>query len=607
MPLMSLRSRSAGRALALVSLIAVAAHLPLQAADGEKAGAAGQLETKSLLGGYLAGRIARGQHDTGSASEFYRDALTRDPSNEAILEQALLMDATEGHFSHAVGLARKLIETQPQHRVARLVLALSEAKAGAWAPAAEQFKSGATGVMGELTSTLGRAWSLTAQGDAKAATQLLDGMRQAEWAQFFLRYHKALILDVAGQSQEASQVFERLWRADSKSLRLALAYAHHASAVGDQRLARQVMDEHARKVGGALHPVARALVEQLKGQERTPLLVQTAADGLSEVFYGLGEALAAEGGVSVGAIYLQMAIYLKEDQPFALSALASVYEATKRYDKAIEAYDRVPQGSPLQPAIDIRKALNLDQLERVDEAKTVLEKMAAADPTDIRALDALGTIMRGHKRFAEAADYYTRAIEIIGPRPEKKHWTYFYARGTCYERIKKWPLAEADLQKAMQLAPDQPLVLNYLGYSWVDQNRNLKQGLQLIERAVQLKPDDGYIVDSLGWAQYRLGNYREAVRHLERAVELKPEDPVLNDHLGDALWQVDRRREARFQWEQALTLKPEAEDAEKIRKKIAAGLPTKTQARTAKKQNREASRSDAPKKQTRLPQKRVVE
>ncbi len=130
-------------------------------------------------------------------------------------------------------------------------------------------------------------------------------------------------------------------------------------------------------------------------------------------------------------------------------------------------------------------------------------------------------------------------------KPEKRHWTYYYARGTCYERLKKWPQAEADLQRAMQLYPDQPLVLNYLGYSWVDQGRNLKQGMSLIEKAVSLKPDDGYIVDSLGWAHYRLGNYKEAVRYLERAVELRPEDPVLNDHLGDALWRVGREREAR--------------------------------------------------------------
>jgi Flp pilus assembly protein TadD len=165
--------------------------------------------------------------------------------------------------------------------------------------------------------------------------------------------------------------------------------------------------------------------------------------------------------------------------------------------------------------------------------------------------------------------------------------------------VKKWPLAEADLQESLKLFPDQPLALNYLGYSWVDQNHNLKKGMALIERAVTLKPDDGYIVDSLGWAHYKLGNYKEAVRFLEHAVELKPEDPVLNDHLGDALWRVGREREARFQWDQALTLEPEPDDVEKIKKKIAEGLPPNIQGHG----NRQVQRNE-----TKLtPQRPVVE
>jgi tetratricopeptide (TPR) repeat protein len=298
-------------------------------------------------------------------------------------------------------------------------------------------------------------------------------------------------------------------------------------------------------------------------------------------------------------LYLQMALYLKPEQPFALAALANAYEATKQYEEAIAVYDRIPAGTPLQGSIEIRKAFNLNSLDRVDEAKALLEKVAAEDPKDLKALDALGNIMRSRKRYAEAAEYYTRATEII-QKPERRHWTYYYSRGTCYERLKKWPQAEADLQKALQLYPDQPLVLNYLGYSWIDQNRNLKQGMALIEKAVSLKPDDGYIVDSLGWAHYRLGNYKEAVRFLERAVELRPEDPVLNDHLGDALWRVGREREARYQWEQSLTLQPEPEDADKIKKKLAKGLTPKAQARVVKK-TREASRTEPPRKPAEMP------
>ena len=541
-------------------------------------GAEGQGATKSSadglgLGSYLAGRIARGQNDTAEASEFYRQALARDPSNEALLEQAMLMHSTEGRIEEAIRLAKQLVEKNNTHRMAKLVLALADAKAGKFPQASENFAGSAVGVMGELTSALSRAWMMAAQGEHKAAIDLLDGLKQAEWAQFYIRYHKALIQDVAGKKQDARAGFERLFRSEAKSLRVALAYAQHTSAAGDQKLARSIMDEHVKKNGGAPHPMARAVVERLKGGDKIELLVETPIDGLAEVYYGLGEALTTEASMaSVGAVYLQMSLHLKPQSPFALAALASYYETIRKYEQAIQAYDRIPPGSALQSAIDIRKALNLNQLERVDDAKKLLDTVAAQDPTDLKPIDALGTILRGHKRFDEAAELYTKAINIIGPKPEKKHWTYFYARGTCYERLKKWPLAEADLQKAMQLAPDQPQVLNYLGYSWVDQNKNLKQGLALIEKAVNLKPDDGYIVDSLGWAHYRLGNYKDAARYLERAVELRPEDPVLNDHLGDAFWRVGRETEARFQWEQALTLKPEPEDADKIKRKIEKGL-----------------------------------
>jgi Flp pilus assembly protein TadD len=180
--------------------------------------------------------------------------------------------------------------------------------------------------------------------------------------------------------------------------------------------------------------------------------------------------------------------------------------------------------------------------------------------------------MRSHKRYAEAADYYGRAIALIG-KPEARHWTFFYARGTCYERLKKLPQAEADLLRSLKLSADQPLTLNYLGYTWIDHNRNLRKGLAFIEKAVRLKPDDGYVVDSLGWAHYRLGNFQEAVKYLEQAVSLRPEDPTLNDHLGDAYWRVDRDREARFQWEQALKLNPEPDEAAKMKEKLQKGLP----------------------------------
>ena len=550
------------------------------------------------LGSYLAGRIARGQHETDAAAGFYSRALDQDPANEVLLEQSLLMDASEGKMARALPLAQKLAAEQPGHRFARLILGVDEFTKGRFAEADKHFAATSGNPIGDLTALLARAWALAADGKAKEALDLLESPKQPEWAQYYLRYHRALIADVTSRRAEARAAYEKAYKGEQKTLRLALAYAQHTASVGDTKLAQTLLQAHLDKSKGDPHPSARALADRIDAGEPVGLLIKTPAEGLAEVFYGLGEALSGEGAaVGIGAIYLQLALMLEPNMPFALATLANVYEATRRYDTAIEVYDRIPKGTPLETSIEIRKALNLNQLEKVDEAQKLLEDIARRNPKDIRPLDALGSMMRGHKRFPEAVDYYNRLIAMID-KPQAKHWAYYYARGTAYERVKKWPLAEADLQTALRLAPDQAQVLNYLGYSWVDQNRNLKQGMALIEKAVKLKPEDGYIVDSLGWAHYRTGNYKEAAKLLERAVELRPEDPTLNDHLGDAMWRVGREREARYQWEQALTLKPEPEDVDKIKAKLDKGLPSPTLARAPAKKQQQAAKPEILKKRT---------
>lgn len=548
---------------------------------------------ESVLGNYLAGRMARGSSDTAAAADFYQKAMRLDPANEQLAEQAFLMKLSEGEWPAARELAKRVAANPEGNRFAKLFLAVSAFADKDYGKAEELLRGISTGPIGDLTAMLARGWIKLGMGNVDEAIAILQPANQAEFIQHYSRFHRALVADVAGRRTEAREAYDRLFKSDPKTVRIALAFARHAAATGDVKLARQILRDNIQRSSGEGHPTIRALRDTLDAG-KVDFLVTTPNDGMAEVFYNLGEALSAEGGSSIGLIYLQLALFLKPDFPFALAALANVYEATKRHEDAIEVYQRIPRGGPLDVSIQIRKAINLNLLDRTDEAKALLDKLIADNPKDLRPLDAVGSILRARKRWAEAITYYDKAIDLID-KPEKQHWTYWYARGTSYERLKQWPKAEVDLLRALKLNPDQPLVLNYLGYSWVDQNKNLQRGMKLIERAVELKPDDGFIVDSLGWAHYKLGNYPEAVRWLERAVELRPEDPVLNDHLGDAYWRVGRTREARFQWDQALTLKPEPEDAEKIRAKLETGLPPKKVVRNPKKQN-EASRPDAAKR-----------
>jgi tetratricopeptide (TPR) repeat protein len=306
-----------------------------------------------------------------------------------------------------------------------------------------------------------------------------------------------------------------------------------------------------------------------------PRLVDSAQSGGAEALYQIGSSIGRRGGEDLALVYLQLALYLEPNHAMALLSLADLYESLKKPSLAIAVYDRIPASSPLHRNAEIQIASDLDALDRTDEAKKRLEQLIGEHPKDNEAIIALANILRGRKDFSACADFYSKAISNIAT-PEKSSWVLFYYRGICNERSHQWPAAEADLKKALELFPDQPLVLNYLGYSWVDQGTNLDEGMNMIRRAVEQRPDDGYIVDSLGWANFRIHNYDEAVKELERAIELKPEDPTINDHLGDAYWRVGRVLEARFQWAHAKDAKPDPEDLQKIEEKLRSGLPDDT-------------------------------
>jgi Flp pilus assembly protein TadD len=243
---------------------------------------------------------------------------------------------------------------------------------------------------------------------------------------------------------------------------------------------------------------------------------------------------------------------------------------------AIKVYERVPANSPLKRNAQIQLATDLDSVDRSDEAIKILKAVAAEDPKDVEAVMALGNIERSRKKFADCVQTYSQGLNGLPAPNEKNNWVYYYYRGICEERSKQWSKAEADMRKALDLQPEQAHVLNYLGYSWIDQGVNLDEGMRMIKRAVDQRPDDGYIVDSLGWAFYRIGNYEDAVKTLERAIDLKPEDPTINDHLGDAYWRVGRTLEAKYQWAHARDLKPEPEELPKIEAKIESGLSDDT-------------------------------
>jgi tetratricopeptide (TPR) repeat protein len=529
----------------------------------------------SLAGDYLAARHANVGRDSASASAYYRSALKGDPKNAELLEYAFYAVLADGDIDEAVKIGERLLQSDRNARNpnVRLVLGVRALKQRQYGQSRNQLGQAARGPVSDLIATLLAGWAQQGAGDVKGAVDAIDRLQGPDWYGIFKDLHTGLIYDLTGNRKEAGKRFERAYKLDSSALRVVQAWGGWLSRNGQRDEALKVFETFDAAL--PRHPLIRAAIEQVKRGEPLPRMVESTGVGAAEALYGLGAALARrEEELSLanrGLAYLQLALYLDPHHALALLSLADLYEAMKKPELAITVYSRVPAESPLRRNADIQMSLNLDSLDRTDEARAQLGKLIATHGDDLEAVMALGNILRDRKKYEECADVYGKAIDLI-KNPTRPNWMVFYFRGICHERSKQWAKAEADLKKALELYPDQPHVLNYLGYSWIDQHVNLDEGMRLIRKAVDQRPDDGYIVDSLGWAYYRIGNYDEAIKHLERAVELKPMDPTINDHLGDAYWKVGRQLEAKFQWTHAKDLKPEPDELAKIEQKLKVGL-----------------------------------
>ena len=533
-------------------------------------------------GSYLAARHAGQQRDAIAAAAYYRAALKRDPKNPELLDRAFLSLLVGGNVGEAVKYAERVAQADKSDRVARLVLGVDALKQKKYSAARRDLAQSIRGPITDLTATLLSSWGKSGAGDTKGAVAAIDRLTGPDWYAIFKDLHAGMIYELAGNMKEAGKRFERAYKLDSSALRVVEAYGSWISRNRSPREALSVFETFDKAL--PRHPLVVQAMEKLKAGEKLPRLVSSAQAGAAEALYGLGASLGRRGGEDLGLVYLQLSLHLVPNHPLALLSLADLYESLKKPALAINIYERIPPNSPLHRNAAIQMAANLDALDRTDEAEKHLNALIKQHPDDLEAIMALGNVLRGHKKFADCADVYSKGVATI-VNPDKANWVIFYFRGICYERSKQWPKAEADLKKALELFPDQPHVLNYLGYSWIDQGANLDDGMAMIKRAVQQRPDDGYIVDSLGWAYYRLGNYEDATKQLERAIELKPEDPTINDHLGDAYWRIGRTLEARFQWAHARDLKPDPEELPKIEAKLKNGLPdeTSSQAKAGKK------------------------
>ncbi|MCO6186925.1 tetratricopeptide repeat protein [Rhizobium sp. L1K21] len=546
----------------------------------------------SFSGAFLGAFTADVNGDYQMAVDLYRTAMLFEPDNISVQERLLINLLLNGNFDEAVLEARELKDDTNVDRITSLVLGLDAIRDGDSEAAISFFSQQTNNDLDLLMNGLLTGWAQFDKGSLKEALKTVEGLKGPDWFGIFKNYTAGAMALAGGDDDAARGYFrsvlsDRVGGATAQDLylRSVIALAGLEARSGEKQRALDVFAASEDVAGrSAVLDNVREAIEagNLPKQE-----VASATDGAASVLFGIGAALNQSTGGrgatdEIVAIYLHAAHKLDSDATDAIFVLGNIADGAEKPEKAIEYYKQIGEDSPYKKISELQLGLDLAQIGKMDEARERLKGLIALDPSDFRAYLAYGSVLSEEKDYRAMADNFDAAVKAIGPDPQREHWGVFYQRGIAYERLKEWDKAEPNFREALKLFPDQPQVLNYLGYSWIDKNMNLKEGMDMIAKAAELRPNDGYIIDSLGWAHYRLGEYEEAVKSLERAVSLKEDDSTINDHLGDAYWQVGRKLEATFQWRRALEASKTEEHTEvdpaEIERKLKEGLDSKQKA-----------------------------
>jgi len=544
------------KSVAISALLATAA-LPVQADGG--------------AGAYLAARQASYGSDYVAAARYYSDALTKDPSNPVLLENAVLALLSLGQIDRAMPIARKMDSEGLQSQIAEMAITAGLVEDENYAELVERLEGAG---VGPLVDGLMKAWAQIGRGAMSEALAAFDDVSKEQGLGGFAAYHKALALASVGDFESAHAIFlEGSMNGMQSTRRGVVSEVEILSQLERNEDAVKRLDA---AFGADLDPELRMLRDDLVAGEVLPFTqVGSAADGIAEVYFSIANALRNEANADYTLLYARLSEFLRPDHTEALLLTAELLETLGRYELASQTYQKVPADDPSFHAAELGRAEALREAGKIEAAMEVLESLTRSQPDLPYVHTALGDLRRQEKDFDGAIAAYDTAIGLYDTL-ELRQWFLFYARAISHERLDNWEAAEADFRKALELNPEQPQVLNYLGYSLVEKQIKLGEALEMIERAVAARPDSGYIVDSLAWVLFRLGRYEEAVAPMERASELMPVDPVVTDHLGDVYWAVGRELEAQFQWRRALSFVDEETEEEakpdRIRRKLEVGL-----------------------------------
>jgi tetratricopeptide (TPR) repeat protein len=538
---------------------------------------------KSSTGNYLAAKFAFKNNDFDSAIRYTHKALSKDPQNTSLIKKLYGLKIIQGEYEDAINLAKKHRRINDDGYFSDLLLALSSFKEGNFDEAVTHLNKlneapkDVTGpeISGILLPSM-TVWAQVGKKDYKRALKTIDAQTPEKGLEDFHVYQRALINELAGDVKGAKASFDDLVTRPYAYgvVKRAVDFYHRNNFAAEAKIA---IDNYYR-----FSPVKSGQTPFINNfkEDATPKL--DAEEVTNQIISGLlNEVATLQKGsnrLDDAILYYRLALMLDTSNEQTSILLARTLEDKTLYSQAVEIYKSIPDSSRYRLSIEQDIALVYNKMGKLNQAKALLITVSQKDPTRVDALLNLGDILVSNKDYSEASEYYATAVQRIGSSKDglkPSHWPILYALAICYEQSDRWDSAEKTFIQALALSPDEPDVLNYLAYSWLDKGINFERAEKMLKTAVTQRPGDAHILDSYGWSLYKLERYKEALFFLEQANRRIPYDPTTNDHLGDIYWKIGRTNEASFMWKRALIFDPKPKEIVIIKQKIAHGLDYK--------------------------------
>ena len=525
--------------------------------------------TEQPFGEYLTGRHALFNHQYDVAADNYLEAIKQDPENIELMQFSLSVFIAAGRFEDAFFVNEKLKEMDAQNEVSNILDFFNKTKNKSYIEALIDIDElSSTGIM-NLIKPFFRAWIDAAEGSTSEIDAVVNSFEEENNFNFFNFFQAGLIYEYLEDFEKAESFYaQALNERGLLNLRAVEAYGKILKKNGKTEKAISILEDYIDQAP-ANEQLKATLIEVLNDEQFEPF-VSSLDEGFAEIFYTVSTILMQDNVKSIATNFLQYAAFFKPEFPLVHFLQAQIFESDQYYRGAQNEFDKIKTDSPLYFQSKLQRAWLYNDMDRPEETIAALLKLEKEYPDNREVLNSIAEFYRMNERFAEAIPAYSKVIDNI-EEENVRDWIIYYTRGIVFDQEKRWAEAEMDFKKALEIRPEQPMVLNYLAYSWVDRGLNYVEAKKMLIRAVELRPNDGYIVDSLGWALYKMGDYEEAVPVLERAAQLETQDWAINDHLGDAYWTVGRKNEARFQWRHALSLSPDEDKIDLIKSKIKDG------------------------------------